>query len=151
MQSSTSDWKEDALRHLTEGKSIRETADLVGRSHWTVAKLLQREELIRAAAPHKGGRRPMSDYPILSEEHRQAGIRLNNHRELKLRWNLDEMARHLGSNRSRVQMMEQGRYDFTLRDLRAISELLGIDLMALLAPFNKVTEEIRTPRDHPKP
>lgn len=119
-----------------EKKSVREAADAVGRDPNTIKKLIARESLRQIANPDKGGRKPLLAYPILSEEHRALGIRMNHYRELQQKWNLDEMARTLGLNRFTLQRMEQGRWDFTLCQLNKIREMLNLDLMSAVAPFN---------------
>jgi hypothetical protein len=136
-------WKEVAIRLVfEEGKSYEEAGLAVGRSHWTIKKLVQeRKGLIpglQRVKTAKGGRKPMSAYPIVSEEHRALGVRLNNHRTLKLGWNLDEMADYLGSNRSKVQFMEAGRHDFTLSEIRRISELIGSPMLDLITPLSPI-------------
>lgn len=127
----------DRVAHLinVQKLSVREAAAAVGRDPQTIKKLIARDGLRLAANGDRGGRRPMTSYPILSEQHRALGIRMNNHRELTQKWNLDEMARFLGLNRLTVQRMEAGRWDFTLSQLNKIRDMLGLDLPAAIEPF----------------
>lgn len=126
------DWQKQALLdYQTSTLSHAQIAKKYGRSCDTIIKLVEREGAVRTQAP-KASLTPMDEKQVISPLHRAIGVKLNLHRTVHNDYSLTEVAQQIRSDRYRVATMERGVHDFTLSELQAIAEFLGLTVVDLL-------------------
>ncbi|MFB2554033.1 hypothetical protein [Ensifer soli] len=126
-----SEWETAALHDLLQTSlSIADIASRHGRSKSAIHKLKNAAETIRPTTRGPGMKR-MADLDVISQDHIRIGLHLL---RLRGRDGKTAFANALGTSAITLGVMENGRHDFTLRQLQAIAELGDEPFFSLQLP-----------------
>lgn len=122
------EWHQNALNDLkSTSLSYKEIGDKYGRSRSTIIALCNEHQVQRPK-----GRKGSPNSP-LSKHHVALGLRLSLHRGSE---SYSAMGEELGVSRHVVRMMEMGYHDFTLTQLKKLSNIMGQNIEQLIEPYN---------------
>jgi len=128
-------WHAAALEdYQHSGMSFDALAKKYGRSRDTLIKLVKTHDVQRCTPLARPGRGKMLDLEPLSEVHKYIGVRINYYRTVQNNWQYKELGQLIHASWWLLRKMEQGSHDFTLTEIKQISDLLGVPVDELLSP-----------------
>jgi hypothetical protein len=126
-------WKERALDDIAASSlSYAAIARKYGQTEHQIIKLKKEHGEHRGIGVLFSGSKSPDHAEVLSDWHQAVGARLRLYRGQR---SLSEAADELGTTRYVLRFMEEGRYDFSLAQLRDLSEKFGVSISEMLTPI----------------